>query len=240
MLHRVLLALFALLSAFPACAATVRDNPRVVLELFTSQGCASCPEADALLSRLNRDDGVIALAYHVDYWDYMGWADTFGMPENSDLQRAYASARDNSRIYTPQLMVNGITEVIASRSHDVQRAMDGMVLDLPVSLSASEDMLSIQIPARPGSSRAVIWLVTYLESAQVRVEGGENEGRSFTYTQVVTGRRPVGMWEPETGAELRLPLAEVLATQGQGIAILVQEDDGGVPGPIIGAASFEP
>jgi hypothetical protein len=240
MLHRALFALFALLSVFPVCAATVRDNPRVVLELFTSQGCASCPQADALLNRLSQDDGVIALAYHVDYWDYMGWADTFGMPENSALQRAYASARGNSRIYTPQLMVNGVTEVIASRSHDVRRAMDGLELSLPVSLSASEDMLSIEIPARPGSPRAMIWVVTYLESAHVQVERGENEGRSLTYTQVVTSRRPVGMWEPDVGAELRLPLAEALAARGQGIAILVQEDDDGVPGPILGAASFEP
>jgi hypothetical protein len=239
MLHRAALALIALAFAQPALADSVRQQPRVVLELFTSQGCASCPNADAMLTELAADEGVIALAYHVDYWDYIGWTDTFGAPENSDLQRAYARGRGDSRIYTPQMMVNGASEVIASRPHDVVQAMENSSLVLPVSLGMDGDMLSIDIPGSPSSPRAVIWLVTYLKQAEVEVERGENAGHRFTYTQVVIGRRAIGMWEPESGAALRLPFAELMTEGAQGLAILVQEDRDGAPGPILGAASYE-
>src|SRR5438874_751605 len=95
-------ALVATLIAGPAAAADVRDHPKAVLELFTSQGCSSCPGADAKLIELGKAGDVIALAYHVDYWDYIGWTDTFGSKANSDRQRAYAQSWGSSRIYTPE------------------------------------------------------------------------------------------------------------------------------------------
>ena len=97
----------AALLVAPATAAEIREHPRAVLELFTSQGCSSCPKADLKFQDLGKQADLITLAYHVDYWDYIGWTDTFGRKENSDLQRAYAESWKSSRIYTPQMIVNG-------------------------------------------------------------------------------------------------------------------------------------
>src|SRR5215217_5363459 len=105
--------------AHPAGADSTRSRPKAVVELFTSQGCASCPSADALLTSLAEDDDVVALAYHVDYWDYVGWKDTFGNADFSDRQRDYAESWGSSRIYTPQMVVNGAKGVVGSRRSEV-------------------------------------------------------------------------------------------------------------------------
>lgn len=223
----------------PAAAETLRAHPRAVVELFTSQGCAQCPPADALLTSLAEDDDVIALAYHVDYWDYIGWADTFGAQENSDRQRAYAKSWGSSRIYTPQMVVNGATDVVGSRRNDVHSAIDGARLDLPVDLTVTDDMLKVSIAPKANMKDAVIWLVTYLDRADVAIERGENAGKTMAYTQVVTKRQVMGMWEAATGAELKLPLDEVMDPDSTGVAVLVQQEREGLPGLIIGAAAFE-
>jgi len=223
----------------PAAAETLRTHPRAVVELFTSQGCAQCPPADALLTSLADNDDVIALAYHVDYWDYIGWTDTFGAPENSDRQRAYAKSWGSSRIYTPQMVVNGATDVVGSRRNEVHSAIDGARLDLPVELTVTGKMLKISIAPKPNIGDAVIWLVTYLDRADVDIERGENAGKTMAYTQVVTKRQVLGMWEAGNGAELKLPIDEVLDTDSTGLAVLVQQERQGMPGLIIGAASFE-
>ena len=225
--------------AAPVAAETLRAHPKAVVELFTSQGCSSCPPADALLSSLADDDDVIALAYHVDYWDYVGWPDTFGSPDNSDLQRSYAKGWNSSRIYTPQMVINGTQDVVGSRRNDVQVALDAAVLDLPVDIAVSDRMLKIAVAARPGIDDAVVWLVTYRDRAEVTIDNGENAGKTMVYTQVVTKRQVLGMWEAATGAQLKLPLDEVLDQDSTGVAVLVQQDDNGLPGPIIGAAAFE-
>src|ERR1700744_5436214 len=101
------LAVLLLLAATaPAAAEQVKTAPKAVLELFTSQGCSSCPPADALPPTLAQRPDVIALAYHVDYWDYIGWTDTFGAKANTDRQKAYATAWNEASIYTPELVVN--------------------------------------------------------------------------------------------------------------------------------------
>ena len=223
----------------PASAESTRMHPKAVVELFTSQGCSSCPPADALLSSLAENDDVIALAYHVDYWDYVGWPDTFGSPDNSDLQRSYAKGWNSSRIYTPQMVINGTQDVVGSRRNDVQVALDAAMLDLPVDITVSDRMLKIAVAARPGIDDAVVWLVTYRDRAEVTIDNGENAGKTMVYTQVVTKRQVLGMWEAATGAQLKLPLDEVLDQDSTGVAVLVQQDDNGLPGPIIGAAAFE-
>lgn len=226
--------------ASPAVAGELRIKPRAVLELFTSQGCTSCPKADALMRELAARSDIVALSYHVDYWDYIGWPDTFGSEENSDLQRAYAQSWGSSRIYTPQLVVNGTAGVVASRRGEVTTALDGASLPLPVSLSAEGDMLTVDIDGQAGLGEAVIWLVTYLDKADVAIERGENEGQTIAYTQIVTGRQPLGMWEPGAGAHLKLPMTEVLTGASNGLAVLVQQEVGGLPGPMLGAALLQP
>jgi len=229
---------FALMFASSAGAGEIRQNPKAVIELFTSQGCSSCPAADALLSEMSKGSEIIALAYHVDYWDYIGWPDTFGSPANSDHQRAYAQSWGSSRIFTPQMVVNGSEGVVGSRKQEVGIAVQNAELELPIELKSYGDMLKIDIGPKAGLSEAVVWLVTFVDRADVAIERGENQGKTMTYTQIVTGRQVLGMWEPATGAKLKLPLAEVLSDPANGAVILVQEDRNGLPGRIIGAASF--
>jgi hypothetical protein len=228
----------ALLFGLPAAGGELKQGPKAVLELFTSQGCSSCPAADALLKELGERPEVIALAYHIDYWDYIGWPDTFGAKANSDRQRDYATAWGSSRIFTPQLIVNGRDGVVASRKDEVEGMLDAAALELPVTLAANGDMLEIDIPAQAGLGEAVVWLVSYLDRADVQIARGENEGKTIGYTQIVTDRQALGMWEPGTGAHLKLPLSEVLADPANGAVILVQQERSGLPGRILGAASF--
>ena len=223
----------------PVAAETLRAHPKAVVELFTSQGCASCPPADALLTSLADDDDVIALAYHVDYWDYVGWPDTFGNADNSNLQRSYAKGWHSSRIYTPQMVINGTKDVVGSRRAEVQSALDAATLSLPVDITTTSQMLKIAVPPRAGESDAVVWLVTYRDRAEVKIDSGENAGKTMVYTQVVTKRQVLGMWEAATGAQLKLPLDEVLDQDSTGVAVLIQQDADGLPGPIIGAAALE-
>ncbi len=231
-------ALGLLLAVTPLAAGEIRQSPAVVLELFTSQGCSSCPPADALLEELGKRSDVLALAYHVDYWDYIGWPDTFGAAANSDRQRDYARAWGSSRIFTPQLVVNGTEGVVGSRRGEVMAAIGGAGLELPVTLTATQDMLAISIPGKPGLEEAVVWLVCFRDRAEVAIERGENEGQTIAYTQIVLDRQVLGMWDPVRGASLKVPLKEVLPDRANGLAVIVQSEPNGQPGPIIGAASF--
>lgn len=245
MISRPLLGLVLALAAHitiagAASAEPLHIQPKAVVELFTSQGCASCPPADALLTSLAERSDVVALAYHVDYWDYVGWKDTFAQEAYSDRQRAYAKSWGSSRIYTPQMVVNGAKAVVGSRRNEVQQVVGRASLPLAIDLTLNGDMLKISVPPRADLSDAVVWLVTYMDRADVKIDSGENAGKSMVYTQVVTGRQVLGMWESETGAELKLPLGEVLGAANTGIAIMVQQERGGLPGAILAAAAYEP
>lgn len=230
--------ILALLLASPAGAVEIRQGPKAVVELFTSQGCPSSPVADAALAELAKQPEIIALAYHVDYWDYAGWPDTFGNAANSDRQRAYADSWGSTRIFTPQMVVNGSEGVVASRQQEVGIAIQNAALQVPVELETDSDMLKISIGPKAGLGEAVVWLVTFIDRADVAIERGENAGKTIAYTQIVTGRQVLGMWDPAAGAKLKLPLAEVLSEPANGAAILIQEDRDGLPGRILGAASF--
>ncbi len=222
----------------PAAAGEVKSRPTAVLELFTSQGCSSCPPADALLMELDGRPEIVALAYHVDYWDYIGWEDTFGSARYSDFQRAYAHSFGAARVYTPQLVVNGRTDVVGSRRGEVNRALASTVLELPVAIAVDGDFLSIEIEGRPSLAEASVWLVSYRQLAEVEVERGENRGRELAYSNIVTNRQVLGMWEPQTGARMRLPLEDILVDGSDGIAVLVQIEHNGLPGAILGAAAL--
>lgn len=232
------IVLGACVLAAPATAAQLRLKPAAVLELFTSQGCSSCPPADALLTQLNKRDDVVALAYHVDYWDYIGWSDTFGKKAYSDLQRAYARSQGEDRIYTPQMMVNGVTDIVGSHEGEVTRAIRRASLDVPVGLKADGGMLHVAIPGKQGLPESAVWLVKYRSHASVDISRGENGGRELSYSQIVTGRQVLGMWDPKTGAEFKLPVGDLLDGDSDGVAIVVQEEPDGLPGRVLGAASF--
>ena len=236
---RLLIAAASLaLLVSPLVAGELKQNPKAVVELFTSQGCSSCPPADALLDELGARPDVLALGYHVDYWDYIGWPDTFGDAAHSDRQRAYAAAWGAGRIYTPQMVVNGTQGVVGSRRTEVTAALSNAALQLPVALEHVDDMLKIAIPAKAGLEEAVVWLVCFRDRADVVIERGENKGKTIGYTQIVLNRQVLGMWDPAAGASLKVPLKEVMPEGANGLAVLVQGEKNGLPGPILGAASF--
>lgn len=237
--HIFALLPFLFTAAQPALAEQIRQQPTAVLELFTSQGCSSCPPADALLSEYDEREDIIALAYHVDYWDYIGWQDTFASAENSNFQRAYAKAQNKNRIYTPQLMINGDTDVVGSRRGDTDAAIVSANLTIPVDLQFSDGMLKVDIDGNTAFGEAKVWLVTYKSTAEVAIERGENRGQTLNYYQIVTNRQVLGMWEPTDGAQVKLPLDDMLGAESDGLAVIVQADLNGLPGSILGAASFE-
>ena len=232
-------ALLALAFTVPAAASELRIGPKAVIELFTSQGCSSCPKADALLEELSKRKDLVALAYHVDYWDYIGWADTFGSKAYSDRQRDYAESWGTGRIFTPQMVVNGTAGVVGSKRDLVSSEIAKAKLPLAVTIrETAKGMLQVSVPGRDDLNDAVVWLITFLDRAEVEIERGENKGRTVAYTQIVTGRQVVGMWESDTGAQLKLPLDEVLGNGSNGAVIMVQEERNGLPGAILGAASI--
>lgn len=217
-------------------------GPKAVVELFTSQGCSSCPPADALLAELAERDDVIALSLHVDYWDYLGWKDTFGRSENTARQYAYGKARGDGKVYTPQMVVNGAGDFVGSSREAVEQAIAAAALPLDVSIRRTAGAIEIAIGAAPEGEpmprKMTVRLVVFDSAATVVIERGENAGRTASYRNVVDSMRPIGMWKGEP-LEISLPADEVLYSQSDedyGCAVIVQEDLPEGPGRILGAA----
>lgn len=227
----------------PAVSGPSGTAPAAVIELFTSQGCSSCPPADTLLAKLSKRPGVIALSFAVDYWDYLGWRDTLGSAANSERQRDYARTRGDGRVYTPQVVVDGVIHVNGADETAILRAIKGADKRLadvrvPVRMEAKGDVLVIDVGAAPPGSdkrEAAVWLAVAGEVAKVSIKRGENRGRDISYHHPVRELMPVGMWtgEPMT---IRLPLNDLKTMGGDCLAALLQE---GRTGPILGAAVYE-
>jgi len=184
----------------------------VVVELYTSQGCSSCPPADRLLSRLARNDNVIALALHVDYWDYLGWKDEFANPEYSNRQRLYARVWHERSVYTPQMVVQGVSYMVGSRGDEIQRQiMQAEENDEVVSVSASNEGAGIRIELAPiGGARpeADIQLVRYTAGESVVIARGENAGKTIEYINVVQDWQVLGRWDGAGPTVVNVPSAE--------------------------------
>ena len=188
---------------------------------------------------LGKQTDLITLAYHVDYWDYIGWTDTFGGKPNTDWQKAYAQSWGSSMIYTPELVVNGHKGVVGSRDNEVSGALASASLTVPVTLSVDDKALEITVAPQTGGSEAMVWLVTFKDHASVAIDRGENAGHTIDYSQIVTGRQMLGMWDAAAGTHLKLPLSEIMTGGANGAVVVVQTDKGGLPGPILGAASVQ-
>lgn len=207
------------------------DRPTVV-ELYTSQGCSSCPPADAILARIAERGDVIALALHVDYWDYIGWKDTFGNPRFTERQKAYARAAGDNMIYTPQMVVNGNVSVVgtdaASIEGALQQAHSGDGPDLTIKRAG--DRLSIRAESTAAlADGAIVQLVRYRPEESVMVEAGENAGQFITYRNIVTDWSVIGKWDGAAPLTLDVP-----AAGPQPVVVLLQEPG---PGRILAAAS---
>jgi hypothetical protein len=243
MIRQSILMLAAALPLALASAATAEEmeKPVAVVELFTSQGCSSCPPADAFLGDLIKRGDIVALAYHVDYWDYLGWKDTLASPENTARQRAYGRSFGASSVYTPQMVVNGRTHMAGSRRAAVSNAIDdrvGTLEGLTVDLSASYAGDNIVIEAgESGSSKrkAHVVLVSFDAAHTVEVKRGENRGKSLTYYNAVSNFQTVGVWKGKA-ARYELPMSEIAKKGSGGCAVLLQETSAnGQPGAILGA-----
>jgi len=220
-------------------------GPKAVLELFTSQGCSSCPPADKLLGKLSQSGDVLTLSMPVDYWDYLGWKDTLASPEHSLRQRAYARSRGDRAVYTPQVVINGRSHVVGSNAPAIDAQIkkelnqhNGLPVDL--TLTMEHDTLRVKTGRAPDhytGEGATLWLVYYNKSEKVRIARGENRGRTITYHNVVRKMQPIGMWKGKE-IQIDLPRNEVMKVGVDSCAVLLQVDRSGKPGPIIGAASL--
>jgi hypothetical protein len=232
-----LLAMVALAGASQNAGA----EPRAVVELFTSQGCSSCPAADALLGKLARDPNVIALSLAIDYWDYIGWKDTLALPGHTNRQKAYSKVRGDRGVYTPQVIVNGTVQALGSDHADIERAItqshrNSATLSLPVSIKAADGRVTVEAPAGKGTEeRAEVWLCPVSSSVPVAIGRGENNGRTITYHNAVRRWIKVGEW---TGAPATWSVAvkDVKSDGVDAVAVLVQSGTAARPGPVIGAA----
>jgi hypothetical protein len=227
------LILFALLGGSAAAS-----DVKAVVELFTSQGCSSCPRADKLLGELASDERLIGLTLAVDYWDYLGWRDTLALHAHTLRQKGYANSRGDRQVYTPQAVVNGSVETIGSDRYAIDRivAKTASATNLPVPVVLARNGTSITVEVGAGAGPAAsIWVLPIISKSPVTIERGENRGKTITYHNVVRGWTRVGDWK---GSPVRLTLAvsDLAQSGADTAAVLVQSGTAEAPGPIRGAA----
>lgn len=218
-----------------------------MLELFTSQGCSSCPAADSLFKSFVDRPGFVALSLSVDYWDHLGWKDTLASAKNTGRQKAYSKALGTGNVYTPQLVVNGAAHAIGSQRGEIEKAIVRTERDLSgrrigVGASTDDKKIVIEIGGAPASASfgtasasGTVWLAVVEPKADVEIKRGENRGRNLTYYNVVREMSAIGMW---SGKPMRIELlrSAVLA-EGRKCAVLLQLGD---TGRIVGAAWMSP
>ena len=213
---------------------------RAVIELFTSQGCSSCPPADKLLQHYVNSKDVMALSLPVDYWDYIGWKDTLASPKNAQRQRSYVTSFNNGPMYTPQMVVNGQVEALGSSRRQIDNAIDSTAPGfaerrIPVHSWHNNNTIIIKVGAASTDvpiKQATIWLAQIQKAANVDIKAGENRGKALTYYNVVREMTPVGAWNGKA-MTIRLSRQSIIFPEADDGAILVQES---THGPIVGAA----
>lgn len=203
--------------------------PATVVELFTSQGCSSCPPTNKLVHDIAGTEDLLALTYSVDYWDYLGWKDTLGSPEFSQRQRKYGKKQFQGQVYTPQIILNGDSHAARFKPDHIK----GYKLQenqAAVTLNRGADGLAVTANGQAGT----LVEVRYTPGSQsIPVARGENRGQTITLANVVTSVKKLGSWKKgdEFGVVLAMP------AEGEAVAILVQDGEGG---PILTAANYNP
>lgn len=229
-MKRFALALAATLFGL-ATSVAAQNNP-VVVELFTSQGCSSCPPADALMHELAEREDVIPLALHVDYWDYIGWKDPFGNPAHVQRQRAYAAEGKRRTIYTPEMVVGGVTDIVGAKPMALSKAIAEharMPSKVALELARSGETLSINAEyLSDGPAPMTVHLLRYTPKHTTKIKRGENRGRTLDYANVVEGWTVLTEWD---GAA---PLTITANVKGDKPTVVIIQQDG--VGPILAAA----
>jgi hypothetical protein len=232
---------------------SVGGEVKAVVELFTSQGCSSCPPADRLLGDLAKDSSIVAMTLPVDYWDYLGWRDTLANPRYSARQRAYARQRGDRNVATPQVIVNGSVPVVGSDRAAIEGAIaqtQSGAMAASVSVVAAGDKLHVDVAARNGVGEAAsdkgeagkgetyrgeVWLCAVTKKVPVQIGKGENGGRSVVYHNVSRRWLKLGDWNGKT-ARWTVPLSDITALDADAAAAIVQGGSADNPGPMLGAA----
>lgn len=213
-----------------------------MVELFTSQGCSSCPAADEILGDLSKDPSIVALSMPIDYWDYLGWKDTLADSRFSARQKAYSRMRGDRDVYTPQAIVNGAAHVIGSDRARIEGAIKdtgkaGKVMSLPVKMTLSGKQLTVSVAAGNESTpaRGEVWLCAISKAVPISIGRGENRGREVVYHNVVRNLLKVGDYNGSAGS-WTVPLDSVMREGIDAAAVLVQDGSRDKPGPMLGAA----
>jgi hypothetical protein len=216
-------------------AVLAKSNHPVLIELFTSQGCSSCPPADELAADLAKDPNNIILSFNVDYWDYLGWRDTLAKPEYTQRQYDYAKSRGDGSVYTPQMVVNGGAHAVGSKQRDVQKEIDNSrqnALSADIRLELSEKSIVVEIQAASVEGEATLWLMAVEPRVKQKIERGENSGRDIVYVNVVRNLVPAAMWSGESykGSWMR----DAVMTKGTSEVVAVLQHN--KVGKVIGVA----
>jgi hypothetical protein len=220
-----------------AALASERDN--YVVELFTSQGCSHCPRADRWLAEIARNPGVVAISLPVDYWDYIGWRDTLASPTFTARQKAYAAANGDGRVYTPEVIVNGVVAAAGGDEAEIAEAIGqakglGGAMTVPMRLIKADGHYAVEIDSGSNGPASVMALLV-ARTTTVEIRRGENAGKSLTYTNVVRTISKLGDWTGET-ATFNLP---GIPQDGEGFVVLVQKGTPERPGVILAAVKSD-
>jgi hypothetical protein len=234
-MRRLLIA--SLLTLGVATAHAADDRP-VVVELFTSQGCSSCPPADAFLGELAVRPDVLALGLHVDYWDYIGWKDPFAQRAHTERQRSYSRALNQRYVYTPQMVIDGTLQGIGSDQGKINKLIDKArktaVNGPTLAVTGSGAKRVVHVGAGKAAAPATVWLVFFDSKHETKVKAGENSGRRLANYNVVRTMAPVGKW---TGSAIDIPVdLDAINADCDGAAVIVQAEE---TGPIVSAARID-
>jgi hypothetical protein len=216
-------------------------EPRAVIELFTSQGCSSCPPADKLLGQLAGDPSLVALSLPIDYWDYLGWKDTLADPRNSVRQRAYSHARGDREVYTPQVVVNGSVHALGSDRDAIENAImlshkSVTTLSLPVTIAVVDGRIRVAVPDG-GEVHSVgdVWICGLAKAVTVAIGRGENRGKTITYHNVARHWVKLGTWTGK-GEIWNVPIRDFDGDAIDQAAVMIQSGSVDKPGTMLGAA----
>jgi hypothetical protein len=229
--------------AIVAIIRPAHADPRAVVELFTSQGCSSCPPADKIMGELARDPSVIAMSMPIDYWDYLGWKDTLADARFSARQKAYSKMRGDREVYTPQAVINGEVHVIGSDRDSIESAIGATlknesVMSVPVMMTLAGRQLNVSVAAStrgPVAIHGEVWICSISKAVPIEISRGENRGRELTYYNVVRNLLKVGDWNGNPGS-WTVPIENVAREGVDGAVVYVQDGSRDRPGPMLGAA----
>jgi hypothetical protein len=234
------LAIVVVCLSSAASMSIAEAEPRGVVELFTSQGCSSCPPADKLVGEFAHDPSLISISLPIDYWDYLGWKDTLADPRNTARQKAYSKVRGDREVYTPQVVVNGTVHALGSDRSAIEQAIikshqNASVLSLPVTLSVTGDRLTITVPpASALGNQAEVWICGVAKAVTVAIKRGENQGKTITYHNVARRWIKVDAWNGKEHT-WTVPVRD-FGEDVDGAAVMVQTGTVEKPSAVLGAA----